>query len=134
MLSLQRHLKSSPKEYSNSPALSTVTFAAHPINKNAGISSTMACKGMSHTVTAEPRLLKPSSRCPASSLPGLGQHTGHKQKALSSQADASESPGWPHTSTMNSSVPSHCPMIAHHMQVLSLHICPSGGIFPLVLC
>lgn len=89
---------------------------------------------MSLTVTSEPRLLKPNSRCPASSLPLMGQHTSYKQKALSSQADILKSPGWPHTSTMNFSVPCHYHMIAHHMQVLSLQICRVGGIFCLVLC
>lgn len=37
-------LNSSPNEYSNSPALSRVTFAAHPINRNAGINNKMACR------------------------------------------------------------------------------------------
>lgn len=37
-------LQSSPKEYSKSPALSTVTSAAHPISKKAGISNVIACK------------------------------------------------------------------------------------------
>lgn len=85
---------------------------------------------MSHTVTSEPRLLKPNS---ASSLPGMGQHTSYEQKALSPQIDISKSPGWPHTGTTNFSVPSHYHMIAHLMQVLSLHICRFRGTFSLVL-
>lgn len=44
VLSFQCMLQSSPKEYSKSPALSTVTSAAHPISKKAGISNVIACK------------------------------------------------------------------------------------------
>lgn len=62
---------------------------------------------MSHTVTFKPCLLKPSSRSPASSLLLMGPHLSGRQKALSSQADISNPPGWPHISVTFFSVLSH---------------------------
>lgn len=66
-------LNGSPKEYSNSPALSRVTFAAHPINRNAGINNKTACRTeeTQRYVSAILVTAQPQVSCHVSSAAGL---------------------------------------------------------------